>query len=127
MSTPTGPRVLIVDDEPVILRLLEVNFRLGGFVVDAVTRGDEALERAAEHPPDVVLVDLMLPEMPGLEIVRRLRARPETAAVPVVMLTARTEREDRERSYALGVQAFVTKPFEPSELLETVRRLVEER
>jgi two-component system phosphate regulon response regulator PhoB len=127
MSTPAGPRVLIVDDEPVILRLLEVNFRLGGFIVDACSRGDEALERAADHPPDVALVDLMLPEMPGLEIVRRLRARAETADVPVVMLTARTEREDRERSYALGVQAFVTKPFEPSELLETVRRLVEER
>jgi two-component system, OmpR family, phosphate regulon response regulator PhoB len=127
MPTPPSPRVLVVDDEPVILRLLEVNFRLGGFVVDACTRGDEALERAAEHPPDVAVLDLMLPEMPGLEILRRLRARPETATVPVVMLTARTEREDRERSYALGVQAFVTKPFEPTELLETVRRVLEER
>jgi two-component system phosphate regulon response regulator PhoB len=122
MATDRTPRVLIVEDEAVILRLLEVNFRLAGFEVETAARGEEALAKAAASPPDVAILDIMLPGLSGLEVCERLRAAPETADVPVVMLSARTQDEERERSYALGVVAYVTKPFEPAELVEVVRR-----
>jgi two-component system phosphate regulon response regulator PhoB len=122
MVTGRTPRVLIVEDEAVILRLLEVNFRLAGFEVETAARGEEALAKAAASPPDVAILDIMLPGLSGIEVCQRLRAAPETAEVPIIMLSARTQDEERERSYALGVVAYVTKPFEPAELVEVVRR-----
>jgi two-component system phosphate regulon response regulator PhoB len=122
MVTGRIPRVLIVEDEAVILRLLEVNFRLAGFEVETAARGEEALAKAAASPPDVAILDIMLPGLSGIEVCQRLRAAPETAEVPIIMLSARTQDEERERSYALGVVAYVTKPFEPAELVEVVRR-----
>jgi two-component system phosphate regulon response regulator PhoB len=122
MVTGRSPRVLIVEDEAVILRLLEVNFRLAGFEVETAARGEEALAKAAASPPDVAILDIMLPGLSGIEVCQRLRSAPETAEVPIVMLSARTQDEERERSYALGVVAYVTKPFEPAELVEVVRR-----
>jgi two-component system, OmpR family, phosphate regulon response regulator PhoB len=125
MVTGRTPRVLIVEDEAVILRLLEVNFRLAGFEVETAARGDEALAKAAASPPDVAILDIMLPGLSGIEVCQRLRSAPETAEVPVIMLSARTQDEERERSYALGVVAYVTKPFEPAELVEVVRRALD--
>jgi DNA-binding response OmpR family regulator len=125
MVTGRTPRVLIVEDEAVILRLLEVNFRLAGFEVETAARGEEALAKAAASPPDVAILDIMLPGLSGIEVCQRLRAAPETAEVPVIMLSARTQDEERERSYALGVVAYVTKPFEPAELVEVVRRALD--
>jgi two-component system phosphate regulon response regulator PhoB len=122
MVTGRSPRVLIVEDEAVILRLLEVNFRLAGFEVETAARGEEALAKAAASPPDVAILDIMLPGLSGIEVCQRLRSAPETAEVPIIMLSARTQDEERERSYALGVVAYVTKPFEPAELVEVVRR-----
>jgi DNA-binding response OmpR family regulator len=119
-----GPRVLLVEDEPVILRLLQVNFRLDGFEVDACSHGEEALRRAEANPPDAVILDVLLPGMNGFEVCERLRGHPTTASVPIVMVTAQAQDEDRARGYALGVQEYVTKPFEPSELVATVRRLI---
>jgi len=120
-----GPRVLLVEDEPVILRLLQVNFRLEGFQVDACSRGEEALRRAEANPPDAVILDVLLPGMNGFEVCERLRERPATASVPIVMVTAQAQDEDRARGYALGVQEYVTKPFEPAELVATVRGLID--
>ena len=117
--------MLLVDDESVILRLLEVNFRLAGFEVQTATGGDEALASAADRRPDVAVLDVMLPGLSGFEVCERLRAAPATADLPIVMLSARTQDEDRERSYALGVKAYVTKPFEPADLVEVVRRALE--
>lgn len=125
MATGRTPRVLIVEDEAVILRLLEVNFRLAGFEVETAARGEEALAKATADPPDVAILDIMLPGLSGIEVCQRLRAAPETAEVPVIMLSARTQDEERERSYALGVVAYVTKPFEPAELVEVVRRALD--
>ena len=125
MTTGRTPRVLIVEDEAVILRLLEVNFRLAGFEVETAARGEEALAKATADPPDVAILDIMLPGLSGIEVCQRLRAAPETAEVPVIMLSARTQDEERERSYALGVVAYVTKPFEPAELVEVVRRALD--
>jgi DNA-binding response OmpR family regulator len=121
MGGETVPRVLVVEDEPILLRLVQVNLRMEGFEVIACSSGEEALARAGEHPPDVAVLDVLLPGIDGFEVCRRLRADPTTADVPVVMLTAQAQDEDRERGYALGVHEYVTKPFEPMELVAIVR------
>ena len=113
------PRVLIVDDDPAILRLLEVNFRMEGFDVDAAAHGEDALAAAAAATPDVVILDLMLPGMDGREILSQLRAAPTTSDVPVVFLTAR----GRDDAMTDGDELFVQKPFDTVELVETVRSL----
>lgn len=122
MSAETPPCVLVVEDEPIILRLLQVNLRLQGFEVVACSNGEDALRRAEERPPDVVVLDIVLPGIDGFEVCRRLRASAATADVPVLMVTAQAQAEDRERGYALGVHGYVTKPFEPAELVVLVRQ-----
>ena len=115
------PRILIVDDDLAILRLLEVNFRMDGFEVDTAGHGEEALAAASDATPDVVILDLMMPGMDGHEIFDRLRAQPETAEVPIIFLSARGRDDALE-----GVQAvYVQKPFDTVELVETAKALVE--
>jgi len=110
------PSVLLVDDDPAILRLLEVNFRLEGFEVATATRGPEAVAFAAKGP-DAIVLDLMLPEMDGHEVFHRLQADPATASIPVVFLTARALDTT---PVAPGVR-YVIKPFDTRALIETVR------
>jgi CheY-like chemotaxis protein len=119
-SRPT--RILVADDDPVILRLLQVNFNLEGFEVHTATRGEEALEKAREHLPDIILLDVMMPGVDGWEVCRRLKEDQATAAIPVIFLSARAQDQDRRRGYELGVVAYVTKPFDPGELIEVVQR-----
>jgi DNA-binding response OmpR family regulator len=119
-----APRVLLVDDDPVIVRLLEVNFRLGGFSVEGAFRGEEALEKARANRPDAVVLDVMMPGFDGYEVCRRLREDPQLADVPVVFLTARAQDEDVAAGLALGVIGYVTKPFDPEALVATVRRAI---
>jgi DNA-binding response OmpR family regulator len=114
-------RVLLIDDDPAILRLLEVNFRMEGFEVDAASHGEEALAFAAANPPDAVLLDLMMPGMDGRQIFDRLRAEQATAAVPVVFLTARGRDDEMLAGGAIVVQ----KPFDTVDLIATVRSLAE--
>lgn len=114
-------RVLLVDDDPAILRLLDVNFRMEGFDVDAAGHGEEALALAAATPPDVVILDLMMPGMDGRQLYDRLRAVPATASVPVVFLTARGRDDTLIADGAIVVQ----KPFDTVDLVQTVRTLVE--
>jgi DNA-binding response OmpR family regulator len=121
VDAETRPRVLVVDDEPIILRLLQVNLRLEGYEVVACASGEEGLRRAEERPPDAVVLDVLLPGIDGFEVCRHLREVPATADVPVIMVTAQAQDEDRERGYALGVHEYVTKPFEPAELVALVR------
>ena len=123
---PEGTRVLLVDDDPAMLRLLEVNFRLEGFVVESATRGDEALAIAAASPPTAVLLDMMMPAMDGAAVCRRLRALPGLDQVPVVFLSARVRDEDEPEDAALGPVTHVAKPFDPQELVGLVRRLIGE-
>jgi DNA-binding response OmpR family regulator len=117
------PRILVADDDPVILRLLEVNLGLEGFEVETAIRGEDAVDRARELQPDVVILDVMMPGMTGYDVAGRLKEDPSTAAIPIVFLSARTQEEDRARGRALGVAAYVTKPFDPAELMDIVRRL----
>jgi CheY-like chemotaxis protein len=119
-SRPT--RILVADDDPVILRLLQVNFNLEGYEVHTATRGEEALEKAKEHLPDIILLDVMMPGVDGWEVCRRLKEDQATAAIPVIFLSARAQDQDRRRGYELGVVAYVTKPFDPGELIEVVQR-----
>jgi len=116
------PRILVVDDDPVILRLLQVNFRLEGYEVLTASRGDEALRVAKEQHPEVIVLDVMMPGIDGYEVCRQLKEDPDTAAAPVIFLSARAQDADRDRGYALGVVAYVTKPFDPGQLVDVVRR-----
>jgi len=124
MGGEARPRILIVDDDPVILRLLQINFRLEGYEVDSASRGDEALRRAGEAVPDVVVLDIMMPGVDGFDVLRQLKEDPASRDVPVILLSARAQDEDRRRGYALGVEEYVTKPFDPAHLVEIVRRVL---
>jgi CheY-like chemotaxis protein len=116
-------RVLVADDDPIILRLLEVNLGLEDFVVETASRGEDAIRQAQELRPDVIILDVMMPGMSGYDVAEQLRQDPDTAGIPVVFLSARAQEEDRKRGHALGVAAYVTKPFDPGELVDIVRRL----
>jgi DNA-binding response OmpR family regulator len=115
------PHVLVVDDDPVIVRLLELNFRLGGFRVSSARRGDQAVDRALEVSPDAIVLDVTMPGIDGYEVCRRLREDHDMVETPVVMLTAHAQDEDHARGDELGISAYVTKPFDPEVLVGTVR------
>ena len=123
-SEGRSPRVLLVDDDPVIVRLLQVNFRLEGYEVDSAASGEAALQRIRESLPDVIVLDVMMPGVDGWEVCAKIKEDPEAKGVPVVLLSARAQDEDLQRGYALGVDEYVTKPFDPAHLLEIVRRVL---
>jgi two-component system phosphate regulon response regulator PhoB len=118
------PRVLIVEDEQALNLLLRYNLESEGFDVDIVERGDEAEMRVAEVSPDLVILDWMLPGVSGIEVCRRLRARPETKQLPILMLTARGEESERVRGLGTGADDYVVKPFSLPELLARVHALL---
>jgi two-component system phosphate regulon response regulator PhoB len=118
------PRVMIVEDEQALNLLLRYNLESEGFEVDIVDRGDEAETRIRENIPDLVILDWMLPGVSGIEICRRLRARPETKQLPILMLTARGEESERVRGLGTGADDYVIKPFSLPELLARVHALL---
>jgi two-component system phosphate regulon response regulator PhoB len=118
------PRILIAEDEGSLVVLLRYNLEAEGYAVEAVGRGDEAELRLKEEPPDLVLLDWMLPGLSGIELMRRLRQRPETADLPVIMMTARGEEDERIRGLKLGADDYVVKPFSVPELLARIRSLL---
>ena len=117
--------MLVVDDDPVIQRLLQVNFEMEDYIVLIAGDGQEGLERARAEKPDVVLLDVMMPKMDGIAVAKALRADPETADLPIIMLTAKAQAADIQSGLDVGVDVYVTKPFDPLELLETVRELLD--
>ena len=119
-----SPRVLVVDDDPAIVRLLEVNFRISGFEVETVSRGDEAVRRATASPPDAIVMDVMMPGLSGYDACRLLREEPLLASTPVVFLTARPPDES-DRIDELGPVDLLAKPFDPAALVELVRTRIE--
>jgi len=116
-------RVLVVDDDDVIRQLITVNLELEGFDVTTAVDGQDCLDQVALAAPDVVTLDIMMPRLDGWEAAARLRANPATAGIKVVLLSARAQEADLERGSRLGVDAYLTKPFDPDELIEVVRRL----
>ena len=119
-----GARILIVEDEKPLTLLLRYNLESEGYEVEAVASGDEAEVRLKENVPDLVVLDWMLPGLSGIELCRRLRARPETETLPVIMLTARGEESERLRGLATGADDYVVKPFSVPELLARIRALL---
>lgn len=117
-------KVLVVEDEEAISLLLKYNLTAEGFEVTVVDDGDEALMVADEIQPDIILLDWMLPHVSGIEICRQLRAREETQAIPVIMLTARAEEEDRLRGFEKGADDYVTKPFSMKELVARINAVL---
>jgi DNA-binding response OmpR family regulator len=113
-------RVLVIDDDPVILELLRINFEIEGFEVISACDGVEGLERAGADSPDVVLSDIMMPRLDGLQLLTRLKGDPATADLPVVLLSAKAQTAEVERGMALGADDYVTTPFDPLELLDRV-------
>ena len=119
-----GARILIVEDEEPLALLLRYNLEAEGYDVETVARGDEADIRLREAPPDLAVLDWMLPGLSGIELCRRLRARPETKQLPIIMLTARGEESERVRGLATGADDYIVKPFSVPELIARVRALL---
>lgn len=116
-------RVLLAEDEPNIVESLRFLLTRAGFAVEVRETGPSALEAAQVLAPDVLVLDVMLPEMNGFDVLTKLRADRNTADMPVLMLTAKGQREDRERAIELGANQFMSKPFGNAELVEAVREL----
>jgi DNA-binding response OmpR family regulator len=116
-------RVLVVDDDEVIRQLIAVNLTLEGFEVVTAVDGQDCLEKVAEVKPDVITLDVMMPRLDGWVTATQLRRHSETAGIKVVMITARAQEEDRDRGRQAGVDAYLTKPFDPAEMIRVVREL----
>jgi len=120
-------RILVVDDEPDLLELVRFNLSQAGFAVDTATAGREALEKVRRSPPDLLVLDLMLPDVSGNDIARQIRSDPGLADLPILMLTAKSEEVDRVVGFELGADDYVTKPFSPRELILRVKAVLRRR
>lgn len=117
-------RLLVVDDEPGLLQAVAVCLRAGGYEVTTARSGAEALVRLAEALPDLVISDIRMPGMDGYQLARQLRASSRTELIPIVFLTAKDETSDRIEGFRTGIDAYVTKPFEPDELLAIIANIL---
>ncbi|ARO14994.1 phosphate regulon transcriptional regulatory protein PhoB [Ketogulonicigenium robustum] len=115
------PHVLVIEDEPAQREVLAYNFEAEGYRVTTAPNGDSALLQLAEEPPDLIVLDWMLPGVSGIEICRQIKARTETRAIPVIMLSARSEEGDKVRGLETGADDYVTKPYSITELLARAR------
>ncbi len=118
-------RILICDDDPAILRVLQVNLEVEGYETLLAHHGEEALQIANAEKPDLIILDIMMPRLDGYETVERLKAADETKKIPVIFLSAKAQQSDIERGKAYGVEDYITKPFDPMDLIDTVERLLD--
>ena len=118
------PKILVVDDEPEAVELVEFNLKQAGYIVTTAADGAEALKKARAQIPDLIVLDVMLPEMDGFEICKTLRLDPATARVPILMLTAKAAEIDRVLGLELGADDYLTKPFSPRELLLRIKKII---
>ncbi len=116
-------RILVVDDERHIVRLVQVNLERAGYEVLTAYDGVEALEKVKSEMPDMVVLDVMMPRMDGFEVLKNMQADPRLQNIPVIMLTAKAQDADIFRGWASGVSSYLTKPFNPRELLVFVERI----
>ncbi len=123
----TGEKVLVVEDEEDIQELIRYNLAREAYQVTCVTRGEEALQKARSILPDLMVLDLMLPGVDGLEVCRTLKGNPETSAIPVVMVTAKGEESDVVTGLEMGADDYVTKPFSPKILLSRIKAVLRRR
>src|SRR5512138_3008514 len=117
-------KILIVDDDVDTLRLVGLMLQRQGYVIVAATSGEQGLERAFEERPDVILLDVMMPEMDGYEVTRRLRKNPVTSTTPILLFTAKTQLDDKVTGFEAGADDYLTKPTHPAELQTHIRALL---
>jgi DNA-binding response OmpR family regulator len=116
-------RVLVVDDDEVIRQLIAVNLQLEGFEVSMAVDGQDCLEKVADIDPDVITLDVMMPRLDGWETAVQLRSSPDTAHIKVVLISARAQEDDKTRGSSVGGEDYLTKPFDPNEMIRVVREL----
>jgi DNA-binding response OmpR family regulator len=116
--------ILVIDDEPEVIKLLDYNLTKAGYLVLSARNGEDGLESARKHAPDLVVLDVMMPGLDGWEVCKKLRQEPATAGVPLLMLTAKAEESDKVLGLGLGADDYVTKPFSVQELLARVKALL---
>jgi CheY-like chemotaxis protein len=116
-------RVLVVDDDEVIRRLIAVNLQLEGFEVETAVDGQDCLEKVTVIGPDVITLDVMMPRLDGWETAVQLRRSPDTAHIKVLLISARAQEDDKTRGAEVGADAYLTKPFDPNEMIRVVREL----
>lgn len=116
--------ILAVDDEESITRIIQVNLEQAGYAVSIASSGSEALKLLLQNSYDLLITDIMMPEMDGLELLEHIRQSPELAQLPVILLTAQSSNQDITRGYAKGTDLYLTKPFNPSELKTWVSRML---
>lgn len=117
--------VMIVEDDAALLELLRYNYEKCGYHVEAIAHGDVAQERLKQHLPDLLVLDWMLPGVSGVELCRRLRQKPRTRALPLIMLSARRDGSDIRRGFQNGADAYIVKPFSITELLARTQALLQ--
>lgn len=120
-------KILVVDDEIHITTLLKINLEICGFVVDVARDGVEALERVDANPPNLILLDIKMPRLNGWQVCEKLKADDKTSEIPIIMVTAFGQNEARQRSFDLGADEFMAKPFESSDLLEVINAVIRKR
>ncbi len=119
------PRILVTDDEPNIVRLIQVNLERQGFQVETASNGAQALEKIRANRPDLLVSDVMMPEMDGFELLSNIRRDPALENLPVIMLTAKAQDRDVLEGYTRGADMYLTKPFNPIELVTFAKRLLQ--
>lgn len=127
MNPSHGPRILVVEDEPDVVDMLTMNLRKAEFAVTTAADGAAGLRAAREQLPALIILDLMLPKMPGLEVCKALKSDPATKHIPIVMLTAKAEEVDRIVGLEFGADDYVTKPFSPREMVLRVKAILRRR
>jgi len=123
MAAQNQKRILVVDDERHIVRLIQVNLEKQGYSVLTAFDGRDGLEKVRAEKPDLVVLDVMMPYMDGFDVLKNMKADPKTSEIPVIMLTAKAQDADVFRGWASGVDCYLTKPFNPMELLTFVKRI----
>jgi CheY-like chemotaxis protein len=116
-------KILICDDDPVILRLLQVNLEIEGYEVVSAHHGEEAVRLAIQERPNLIILDIMMPRMDGYQAARALKSQTETKDIPLVFLSAKAQQADIDKGRTFGVTDYLTKPFDPTELLDVIDRL----
>lgn len=117
-----GKRILICDDDPVILRLLEVNLEMEGYDVMSAHHGEEAFELAEAEVPDLIILDIMMPRWDGYQTAQKLKETEATKEIPIIFLSAKAQQSDIDKGKSFGVAEYLTKPFDPSDLADVVER-----
>ena len=125
MAKVAGKKVLVVDDEKFVRELIKIKLGRCGLAVIEATNGVEAIETARSVKPDIILMDVMMPKMNGFEACEKLKSDPETARIPIVMLTARGEQANLEKGLSLGATDYMSKPFSPQKLAELVIEILQ--